>query len=79
MTLIFSNYLKLEVPYVHLLPVYRLQLDVSLPPEDDPTFLECCVPSEHLPQFDVIEFPHHPLKTNTPTILNCPASRNPAD
>jgi hypothetical protein len=33
----------------------------------------------NLPQFDFGEFPHHPLETNTPTILNVPASINPVD
>jgi hypothetical protein len=67
------------VPHFHLLSEYRLQLDVSLPPEDDPKFLACCVLSVNLPQFDFGEFPHHPLETNTPTILNDPAIRNPLD
>jgi hypothetical protein len=43
MTLSSSDYLAVNVPYVHLLPEYRAQLDVSLPPEDDPKFLECIV------------------------------------
>jgi hypothetical protein len=34
---------------------------------------------KNLPQFDFGEFPHHPLETNTPTILNGPTSRNPVD
>jgi hypothetical protein len=79
MTLGSSNYLTLNVPYVHLLPEYRLQLDVSLPPEVNPTFLECCVLSEHQPQSDFREFAHHPLETNTPTILDGPTGRNPVD
>jgi hypothetical protein len=62
---------------VYLLPEYRLQLDVSLPPEDDPKFLACCLLSENLPHFDVGEFPHHPLATITPKILNGPTSINP--
>jgi hypothetical protein len=55
---------------VHLLPEYRAYLDVSLPPEDDPKVLACCVLPENLPQFDFGEFPHHPLETITPKILN---------
>jgi hypothetical protein len=47
-----SNYLVVNVPYVHLLPKYRPPFDVSLPPEDDPKFLACCVLSENLQQFD---------------------------
>jgi hypothetical protein len=64
---------------VHLLPEYRAQLDVSFPPEDGPKFLACCVLSENLPQFDFREFPHHPLATITPKILNGPTSRNLVD
>jgi hypothetical protein len=71
--------MTLHVLYVHLLPEYRAQLDVSLPPEEDLKFLACCVLSENLPQFDFGEFPHHPLKTITPKILNGPKSRNPVD
>jgi hypothetical protein len=79
MTLSSSHYLTVNVPYVHLLPEYRPQLDVSLPPEDDPKFLACCVLSENLPQFHFGEFPDHPLEINTPTILNGLTSRNPVD
>jgi hypothetical protein len=68
MTLSSSHDLTVNVPYVHLLPEYRPQLDVSLPPEDDPKFLACSVLSESLSQFDLGEFPHYPLETNTPTI-----------
>jgi hypothetical protein len=64
---------------VHLLPEYRVQLDVSLPSEDNPKFLGCCVLFENLPQFDFREFPHHPLKTITPNILNGPTSINTVD
>jgi hypothetical protein len=64
---------------VHLLPEYRPGLDFSLPPEDDPKFLACCVLSENLPQFDFRECPHHLLEMNTPTILNGPTSRNRMD
>jgi hypothetical protein len=64
---------------VHHLPEYRTQLAVSLPPENDSKFLECCVLSENLPQFDFGEFPHYPLKTITQKILNGPKSRNPVD
>jgi hypothetical protein len=70
MTFSSSYYPTVNVPYVHLLPEYRL--DVSLPLEDDPKFLACCVLSENLPQFDYGEFPHYPLETYTPTILNGP-------
>jgi hypothetical protein len=52
MTFSSSHYLTVNVPYVHLLLEYGPQLDVSLPPEDDPKFLACCVLSENLPQFD---------------------------
>jgi hypothetical protein len=52
MTLSSSNYLTVNVPYVPLLPEYRTQLEVSLPPEDDPKFLACCVLPENLPKFD---------------------------
>jgi hypothetical protein len=76
MTLSSSHYLAVNVPYVHLLPKYRPHLEVSFPPEDDPKFLECCVLSENLPQFDIGEFPYHPLEINTPTILNSPTRIN---
>jgi hypothetical protein len=72
MTLNSSHYLTVNVPFVHLLPEYRPQLDVSLPPEDDPKFLACCVLYENLSQFDFGGFPHHPLEMNIPTILNGP-------
>jgi hypothetical protein len=74
-----SHYLTVNVPYVILLPEYRPQLDVSLPPKDDPKFLACCVLSENLPQFDFRELPRHPLETNIPTILNSPTNINPVD
>jgi hypothetical protein len=44
-----SYYLTVNVPYVHLLPEYRLQQGVSLTPEDDLKFLVCCMLSENLP------------------------------
>jgi hypothetical protein len=66
MTLRSSHYLAVNIPYVHLMPEYRAQLDVSMPPEDNPKFLACCVLSENVPQFDFGEFPHHPLKIITP-------------
>jgi hypothetical protein len=62
--MIFSSslYLTVNVPYVQLLPEYRPQLDVSLPPKTirnswhvaycDPKFLACCILPESLPQFD---------------------------
>jgi hypothetical protein len=68
-----------SVPYVHLLPVYRPQLDISLPPEDDPKILTCCALSENLTQFSFDEFQHNSLKMNTSTILNDPTSRNLVD
>jgi hypothetical protein len=34
---------------------------------------------EELLQFDFGEFPHHPLETKRPTILNMPLSRNVED
>jgi hypothetical protein len=79
MTLSSSHYLAVNVQFVHLLPEYRPQLVVSLPPEDDPKFLACCILSESLPQVDFGGFPHHPLEMNTPTILNDPTSRNLVD
>jgi hypothetical protein len=78
MTLNSSHYLAVNVPYVHHLPEYRAQIDVSLPPEDDPKFLAGCLLSEILPQFDFGEFLHHPLEINTSTILNDPIRRNVA-
>jgi hypothetical protein len=77
MTLSSSHYLTVNVPYVLHLPEYRPQLDVSLPSEDDPKFLACCVLSQILPQFSFGEFPHHPLEINTSTILNGPTRSNP--
>jgi hypothetical protein len=78
-TLSCSHYLTVNVPYVSLLPEYRPQLKVLLPPEDDPKFLACCILSENLSQSDFGEFPHHPFEMNTPMILNGPVSRNPVD
>jgi hypothetical protein len=79
MTFGSSHYLTVNVPYVHFLPEYRPQLDISLTPEDDPKFLACWILSEILLQFDFGEFPHHPLEKNTPMILNDPTSRNPVN
>jgi hypothetical protein len=79
MILSSSHYLAVNVPHVHLLPEYGPQLDVSLPPEDDLKFLSCYVLSETLPQLNFGEFPHHPLETITPKILNGPTSKNPVD
>jgi hypothetical protein len=79
MILSSSHYLTVNVPYVHLLPEYRPQLNVSLAPEDDPKFLACCILSENLPGFDFGGFPRHPLETITPKILNGPPSRNSVD
>jgi hypothetical protein len=70
-----SHYLTVNVPYVHLLPEYRPQLNISLPPEDDHKFLACCILSENLPQFHFGELPHHPLEI----IWNGPTSRNSVD
>jgi hypothetical protein len=70
----FINY-RANVLYI----VYRPQLSVSLAPKEDPKFLACCVLSENLPQFDFREFPHHPLETNTPIILNGFTSKNLVD
>jgi hypothetical protein len=67
-TLRSSYYLAVNAPYIHILPEHRPQLDVSLPPEDDPKFMACCILSENLPQFDLDEFPYHPLEINSPTI-----------
>jgi hypothetical protein len=77
MTLSSSHYITANFPSVHLLPEYRPQLDVSLSPEGDRNCLACCVLSQNLPQFDFGEFPHHPLETNTPMILNSPTNLNP--
>jgi hypothetical protein len=68
-----SHYLTVNVPHVHHLPEYRLQLDVSLPLEDIPESLAL---SEILPQSDFGDFPHHPLNNKAP-VLNGPTSRNP--
>ncbi|XP_033609138.1 uncharacterized protein LOC111868956 [Cryptotermes secundus] len=57
----------------------RPQLDVSLPPRDDPQILAYCILSENPLQSDFGEFPHHPLEGNTQTILSGPTSRNPVD
>jgi hypothetical protein len=75
MTLNYSHYLRVTVPYVHLQPEYRPQIDVSLPPEEDLIFLTYCALSGNMSQFDFGEFPHHPLET----ILNDRTSRNPVD
>jgi hypothetical protein len=42
-----SHYVTVNRPFFHLLPEYRLQLNISMPPEDDPKFLACCVLSEN--------------------------------
>jgi hypothetical protein len=64
-----SLYLTVNVPYVHRLPQYRPQLEVSLPLEDDANILVCCVLSENLTQFNFGELPHHPLVINIAMIL----------
>jgi hypothetical protein len=79
MTLSSSYYLEINVPYVHLLLEYWAQLYVSLPPEENPKFLTCCILSENLPQFNFEEFPLHPLETIMPKILNGSTSINPVD
>jgi hypothetical protein len=79
MTLTSSHYLTVNVPYVHLLPEYGPELDISLPPQVDIKFLAHCVLSETLPQFNFRELPHHPMETITPVILNGPTRRNPVD
>jgi hypothetical protein len=56
LTLSFSHYHSLNVPYAHLLPKYRPQLDISLPPKDDPKILAFCVLSKNLTQLDFQEF-----------------------
>jgi hypothetical protein len=76
MILSSSHYLIVNVPHIHLLFKYRPQLDISLPPKDDPKFLACCLKICHN---SILEFPHHPLETNTPPILNGPTSGNPVD
>jgi hypothetical protein len=55
------------------------QLDASLPSEDDPKFLACCVLPENLSQFDFGKFPHHTVEMNTSPILNGRKSRNLVD
>jgi hypothetical protein len=75
-TLSSSYYITVNVTLVHRLPEYKPQLDVSLPPEHNPKFLALY---ENLPQSDFRDFPHHPMETNTTTILNCPTSRKPVD
>jgi hypothetical protein len=72
MTFSSSHYLTINVPHVHLLPEHRGQINVSLPPQDNPK-------SENLPEFNFEEFPHHPPETNTPTILNGTISMNSMD
>jgi hypothetical protein len=57
MPLSSSHYFIVNVPFVHLLPEYSPQPDISLPHEDDPKFL-ACVLSENLLQFDFEAFPH---------------------
>jgi hypothetical protein len=71
MILSSSHYLTVNVSYVHLLPEHRPQLNVSLPPQDNPK-------PENLPEFDFEQFPHHPPETNTP-ILNDTTSMNSMD
>jgi hypothetical protein len=90
MTLSYSHYLTVNVPFVHVWPEYRPQLHVSLPPEDDPKFPACSVPSANLTKFDFSEFPRHQLGMNRQTVWNattytrsawragnCPASACP--
>jgi hypothetical protein len=61
MTLSSSHDLTVNVPYVHFLPEYRPQLDVSLSPEDD-SEIPCIfriAPNPVTKNFG--EFPYHPL------------------
>jgi hypothetical protein len=76
MTLSYSDYLTVNDPYIYLLPEYRSHLDVSLPTEVHPKFLEYCVLPADAPQFSIWAFPHHPLEM-TSTTSNDPTSRNP--
>jgi hypothetical protein len=78
MTLSSSLCLTVYVPYVHLLPEYRPQLDVAMPPEDVSIswHVAYCL---KLYDSSIGDFPYHPLETNTPTILNDSRSRNPVD
>jgi hypothetical protein len=73
------HYLTVNVAYVHLLPEYSLQFDVSLPSKDNPEFLACCVLSENLAQFDFGEFSDHLLERKTPAVLNGCTGRSPVD
>jgi hypothetical protein len=76
MTLSSSHDLTINVPYIHLLPECRPQLDISLHPKTIPNswpvayYLKMC-------QFHFGEFPHNSLEMNTPMILNDPTSRYP--
>jgi hypothetical protein len=76
---LYEYYLTVNVPYVHLLPEYGHQLDVSLSPEDDPKFLANwhIVRKPATIQFHRVSTSS--LEFNTPKILNGPASRNPVD
>jgi hypothetical protein len=47
MKLSSSHYLTVNVPYIHKLPEYRPQFDVSLSPENYPNFPDML--SENLP------------------------------
>jgi hypothetical protein len=76
MALNTSHSLTANIPYAHLLPEYRPQLDASLHPEDGAKSLACGALSENLPQFGFGEFPHHP-QMNTLNMLKGPTSRNP--
>jgi hypothetical protein len=78
-TLSATHYIVVNVPYVYLLPEYSPQPEISLPSEDGPRFLVCCVLYENLPQFDFKEFPYHSRAMNALMILNGPTSINPVD
>jgi hypothetical protein len=78
MALSSSHYLTANVPYVHLLPKYRPERDVSLPPEDDPKIPACCVLSEHMTNFSLGTqlhfggFPLHPVEMEYTNGFKCP-------
>jgi hypothetical protein len=59
--------LTVNALYGLLLPDYRSQFEVSLPPEDELKSWNVTFVLENLSQLDFGEFPHHPLKTNTHT------------
>jgi hypothetical protein len=48
MALSSSHYRAVGAPYVHFLPEYRPQFNVSSPTEDEPKFVIYCILSENL-------------------------------